>query len=126
MKSERIAYLSSEMDLTPDEAAEFWAVYNEAEGARMKSFDKIMETFKELDKAVKDKVSEKELDKCLKAYLEALDASRKIDIEYIDRYKKILPAEKVAKLLLGEEKFRRQQISRLRGGHKKDSGEKKN
>ena len=44
----------------------------------------------------------------------AQEKQRKIDDDAADKYKKVLPTTKVAKLYIGEEKFRRQHIRKLR------------
>ena len=119
VKSERIAFLTSEMDLTPAEAAKFWALYNEAEGERMKAFGEVMDAFGKLEKAIQDKASEQEIEKALQNYLKAEKASGEVDVKYLERYRKVIPVDNVAKLIIGEEKFRRQQIARLRGGQHK-------
>ena len=54
------------------------------------------------------------------ALLDQYEAAKKncdaVEIQALSRYKKVLPAEKVAKLLVAEEKFRHQQIGKLGKG----------
>jgi len=113
MRSERIAFLTAETGITPAEAEIFWPVYNEAEKARMDAFGKNMEAYAALEKAVDESKPAKEIERLLTAYLNASKAAQEIDSKYATRYLKILPAEKVAKLFVAEEKFRRNQIGRL-------------
>ncbi len=114
VKSERIAFITTEIDLTPSEAAKFWPLYNEADNARAKCFEKMMKSYKRLEKAIQESASEEELDLRMQAYLKAVNASREIDVQYLEKYRKVIPVDKVAKLIVAEEKFRRQQIGRLR------------
>ena len=118
MRSEMIAFLTAETGITPAEAEKFWPVYNEAEKARRKAFKKVMEAYNAMEEAVKGNMSAKELEKRIEAYVEAQEEAHEVDGEYVDKYLRILPAEKVARLLVAEEKFRRNQINRLheRGG----------
>ena len=55
----------------------------------------------------------KEINALLDKYTDAIDAQN-VAAKYLKEYLKVLPAEKVAKLFLGEEKFRQSQINRLR------------
>ena len=113
MRSERIAFLTAETGITPAEAEKFWPVYNEAEKARMDAFGKNMEAYAALEKAVDESKPAKEIERLLTANLNASKDAQEIDSKYATRYLKILPAEKVAKLFVAEEKFRRNQIGRL-------------
>ena len=72
-----------------------------------------MKAFGELDKAVRDGKTGSEINALLDKYTKAIDG-QDVSAKYLKEYLKILPAEKVAKLFLGEEKFRQSQINRLR------------
>ena len=113
MMSEKIAFLTAEMDLTPEEAQAFWPVYNEVNKRSDEAMHKVFGTFKALEQALNEGKSEKEVQKLLDEYLKALDMQKEANKEAADKYKKVLPAEKVARLYVGEERFRRQHIRRL-------------
>ena len=111
-KAEKIAYITDAMELTSAEAEKFWPVYNEMDAERKSSFEKVMRSFKALDDAVKAGKPESELSVLLDNYMKASTASRGVEAKYIPKFNKILSVEKVAKLFVGEEEFRRQQIHR--------------
>lgn len=113
MMSEKIAFLTAEMDLTPEEAQVFWPVYNEVNKRSDEAMHKVFGTFKALEQALNEGKSEKEVQKLLDQYLKALDMQKETNSEAAEKYKKVLPAEKVARLYVGEERFRRQHIRRL-------------
>ena len=112
MKAERVAYLTDVMGITSSEAEKFWPVYNEMAAERNSSFEKAMRSFKTLNDAVKAGKPEAEISVLLNNYLKANAASRAVELKYVPRFNKILSVEKVAKLFVGEEEFRRQQIHR--------------
>ena len=112
MKAERVAYLTDVMGITSSEAEKFWPVYNEMAAERKSSFEKAMRSFKTLNDAVKAGKPEAEISVLLNNYLKANAASRAVELKYVPRFNKILSVEKVAKLFVGEEEFRRQQIHR--------------
>lgn len=114
VKSEKIAFLTAEMNLTPAEAQVFWPVYNQADNERFKCQETVFSAFRALEEAVKEGKSEKELTALVKAYTKASVEAQGVDSKYLNEYMKILPGSKVAKLCLGEEKFRQQQIFKLR------------
>ena len=117
MMSERIAFLTAEVGITPEEAQVFWPVYNQIWKEKDEATKKVFKTFMELEKATSEGRSNKEISKLLDEYLQAIDGQRAIDSQSAERIKKVLPLEKVAKLYIAEENFRRQQINRL---HEKD------
>ena len=66
--------------------------------------------------ALEKGVDEKDAASLLENYLSAKKAGEKIEADAVENYKKVLPVNKVAKLLLAEEKFRQKQIHRLGQG----------
>lgn len=122
IKAEKIAFLTSEMELSPEEAQIFWPIYNQAEKEKWEALKNSREAFKALSAAVNDNKGEQEISKCLDTYLAASKVAGEIDTEYLSEYKKVLPAGKVARLYLGEEKFRKYQFQHMQG-HKPGQGE---
>ena len=113
IESEKIAFLTNEMSLTPKEAQAFWPIYNQAQKEQREAIEASMKTFAELDKAIRDGKTGREVNDLLEKYTKAVD-DQNVSSKYLKEYLKVLPAEKVGKLLIGEEKFRQSQINRLR------------
>lgn len=116
MMSEKIAFLTMEMGITPEEAQTFWPVYNQVDKERYEAMRKVFSSSKALEEAVSAGKGEKELSKLLEEYLNALEAQGEVEKEAYKDYAKVLPVEKLAKLYVGEEKFRRQHIRKLHAG----------
>ena len=114
-KSKKIAFLTMEMNITPAEAQAFWPIYNEIEQKKDAALGQVIKTYKDLNAAVEAN-NQKEIDRCLTAYLKAQEDLRAIESAAAEQYKTVLPVEKVAKLYVGEEKFRRQNIRKLQNG----------
>ena len=73
-----------------------------------------MKAYKDLQDALDARKDSKEdFSTLLEKYFKAWDENRGIDEKYSHEYLKILSAEKVARLYIGEENFRKQQIHRL-------------
>lgn len=117
MMSEKIAYITSALELTPEEAQVFWPVYNQIEKGKHESQIKVMKAYGALAKALKENnVSDKEIDRLLDNYLAAKQANKDADNGEIEKYRKILSGKKVAKLYMAEEGFRRHHIRNMKGG----------
>ncbi len=113
MMAEKIAFFTAEMGLTPSEAEKFWPVYNQIEREQRGLFRKVGESYSALEKALDRDASEKEIESKMNAYISAIKARNDSETSQIARYSGIISKEKIAKMLVAEEKFRRQQITRL-------------
>ena len=116
MKAEKIAFLTLEVGLTPEEAQAFWPVYNQIEAEKDEAMFAMIKAYKEMRKAIEEKKGDKEISALLDKYLEAQKKLNDIENGTAARYKAILPVEKIAKLYVAEEEFRRQQIRKLHHG----------
>lgn len=118
MRSEKIGFLTAEINLTPQEAQKFWPIYNKAEEEKGAAMHMVISSYGDLQKALYE--GKGNFSKLLDAYLKANARQSEIDVKYAKEYEKVLSEEKVAKLYVAEEKFRREQINKLnpatRGG----------
>ncbi len=113
MMCEKIAFLTAELGISPEEAQAFWPIYNEINKEKDAAMHKVFKSFKALNDALEAGKSEKEVSRLLDDYLESLENQREIENKAAEKLKKALSAEKAAKLFVGEEKFRRQHIRRM-------------
>ena len=114
VRAERVAFLTTELDLTEAEAQAFWPVYNTVQDERRDAFKAARQAAKALSKALKS--GEGDTAALLEDYLKAQEATSALERTAVERFKKVLPIEKVAKLTLAEEKFRHRQIGQLQHG----------
>ena len=117
VRSEKVAFLTQEIDLTESEAQVFWPIYNEIQKAQRESFEAVRVAYEAMAKGVAENKSGKEMEKLVNAYINAKDKNDGIETKYLNKLMKALPAEKVARYYLAEEKFRHQQIGRLGNGN---------
>ena len=113
MKAEKIAYLTDPMALTPAEAERFWPVYNQAEAETRQCWRLVMEAYRTLEASIEAGKDDKEISALLDKYLDAQEAGDGIERKYTTEYRKILSNDKIARLYIAEENFRRQQIHKL-------------
>ena len=117
VRSEKVAFLTEEIDLTESEAQVFWPIYNEIQKAQRDGFDAVKNAYDAMAKGVEEKKGSKEMEKLVKAYIDAKEKNEGIETKYLNKLLKVLPAEKVARYYVAEEKFRHQQIGRLGNGN---------
>ena len=118
MMSEKIGYLTAELELTPEEAQVFWPVYNKIAEKNKEQNKAVGEAYKALTQALKEgTASDKEIDKLLDNYLAAKQAQKERGKGDVAQYRKVLSSKKVAKLYIAEENYRRHQINRMKPQH---------
>jgi len=108
----KVAFITRQLNLNTNEAKVFWPVYDsyqeeKKEILRNQRVEKLMavENFRDMS----DEEMEKTLDKMME--LKMLEA--KLDLKYYDKFKKVLPIRKVAKLYRAEKKFTRMLLQGL-------------
>ncbi len=124
MLSEMVAFYTMEIGLTTEDAQLFWSVYHEFHEKRNEAMRNVFKTLREMEEALEAGKAEKEISKLLEKYLDALRVQREIDSNIAERYLEVLPIEKVAKLYVAEEKFRRQYIRKLHPKPEQEQGER--
>ena len=112
-RAEKVAFLTEEIDLTESEAQVFWPIYNEIQKSQRDGFEAVKNAYDAMAKGVEEKKSGKEMEKLVKAYIDAKEKNEGIETKYLNKLLKVLPADKVARYYVAEEKFRHQQIGRL-------------
>jgi len=114
MESAKKDFFTKELNLSDAELQKFMPVFNANAEARGKAFKEAGEAFEALDNAVKNGQPTEQL---LNAYIKAQQRVGDLYEEAAAAYKKILPADKVAKIMVIDEHFRRHMLERLGGGH---------
>ena len=113
MMNEKIAFLTTEIGLTPEEGQTFWPVFNQISEEKDAAMRETFKMYKKLEEAIEAGRPEKELKVLLDEYLKAQDKSRNIEKGANEKLSKVLSVEKIAKLYIAEEHFRRHQIHKL-------------
>ena len=117
VRAEKVAFLTQEIDLTESEAQVFWPIYNEIQKAQREGFEEVKKAYDAMAKGVEEKKEGKDMETLVKAYIDAKEKNEGIETKYLNKLLKELPAEKVARYYMAEEKFRHQQIGRLGNGN---------
>lgn len=110
-EAQKVAYFTQALELTPEEAAVFWPLYNEMMKKKREQDGKFRETFREVHKA--GKLTEAEEKQQVMRMLENEQKLLDIKKEYYEKLMKVIPAQKVARLDRTERKFHKQLIQKM-------------
>lgn len=115
VKSQKVAFITQELKLTPYEAAKFWPVYNafEEKQADIRK-QKVKSYMDRQEDEVLDKMSDKEAQIALNQMESNEDELYKLRKKFITDLKNVLPAVKILKLKRAEEEFNRKLVEQLR------------
>lgn len=108
LQAQRVAFITQRLDLTPDESAKFWPIYNE---------------FKDKEKAMRKEgrpgerlntLSEAEAKSTIQEHLEIEQQVLNLKREYFTRLQGAIPSTKLVRLGMAEEAFKLEILQRLR------------
>ena len=121
IEAQKVAFISRELELTPEEAQVFWPVYNEYEAeieVVRKERKGYMKELKDIDDLDGDRAYE------LTGLLFELDKKESdIRSKYLGKFAEVLDKKKAAKVFMAEEKFKRFLLKTLKNdGHKGGRG----
>jgi len=115
IEAQKIAFLTKEMALTSEEAQVFWPVYNAFED-KQKALKKEHRTNR---KKLKDgaNLNDAELEQLMDSEIELRTREAALIAEYHEKFKAVLPIQKLARLYHAEDKFKRHLLKQMKGGH---------
>jgi hypothetical protein len=105
LESQKVGFITNKLDLSVSEAQKFWPVYNEFQQKKQEIF----KTRKQMFESLKDKnqqLSNEELTKISDQYIQSQMDESKLSAEYHNRFKQVLPVEKVIRYYWAEEQFK--------------------
>lgn len=111
-RDERLAAFRAEvftrvLKLTPEEAQNFWPLYNEFSDKREQAQEELRPA-KQLDQ-----MSDAEVEDQIKRHFERKQRELDIERDFYQKVRKVLPLRKIAKLPMAEREFRESLVKRL-------------
>lgn len=110
------AYLMQKAEITQEEAAKFFPVYFELQDRKKAVNDKAWEQAR---KGKDPKTSDAEYEQIIEGIVKERIEADKLDLEYLQRFKKILSPKKIYKLQRAEIRFHRDILKIMHQSHKK-------
>jgi protein subunit release factor A len=106
------AFLTSEMQLTTEEAQKFWPIYNEYKA----EMEKLEKPVKAIGKTI-EQMSDAELRQMIYKELDNEQQRVNMNKKYVDRFLTILPAIKIVRLKKAEREFKKMVLEQWRDNH---------
>ncbi|RRQ48197.1 hypothetical protein DZC72_10760 [Maribacter algicola] len=113
IKALKVAYLTEHLELSSQEAQDFWPVYNEYEKERHELRHK---QWVEIKSKLKDvgSLNEEEAQNLLSSYLKIEEEEEELEKNFLNKISKVISAKKTLLLMRSEEDFKRQLIKQYR------------
>jgi hypothetical protein len=122
IQTQRIAFFSQRMEITPAEAQKFWPVYNEYSQKK----NTLLAEKNRLTKFYNSNaatMTDNDVDVLIQKYVASTKQEAALLEEYSKKFRSILPAHKVMKLYLAEFEFREWLLKQIKERGIKDSGD---
>jgi hypothetical protein len=118
IEAQKIAFITKELELTPQEAQVFWPVYNEFDAKRRALRDSFHSNVVKADKNI-DELTDKEASELADGQI--IQSQKLLDLrkEYHAKFKSALPIRKVLKLYEAERGFQKELLGQIRGNRGK-------
>ncbi len=113
VKAMKIAFITSELNLTPDEAAKFWPLFNEFEEKQRAIRQDKIKNYVDRSQG-SDKLTEKEAQNLLNQMETAEEELHQLRKKFVANLKGVLPATKILKLKKAEEEFSKKLLQEYR------------
>ncbi len=103
LEAQKVAFITTKLDLTTEESKAFWPVYDEKEKEVKEIRKKIRENVKEGKDM--DELSDEEVKKMMEEIIKLKKQELDIEEKYNKKFQEVIPVKKVAKLYIAERKF---------------------
>jgi hypothetical protein len=122
-RTEKIAFLTTKLELTTTEAEKFWPIYNQLEKERWEA-QKSRRDLEDKLREAEESLSENEITKLTRDFAGSMQKEGALMSSYNEKFLKVLPPKKVLKLYKAENEFRMNMIRKYREADKDDKGPK--
>lgn len=112
IKAQKIAFITEKLELTSEEAQQFWPIYNEFEAKveKIKS-----ENLRPLKKEMRqDNVSDKRANEILEKLIKAETEMHNARLELVEDLKTVISAKKIIMLKVAEDQFNQKLLDKLK------------
>ncbi len=118
IKAAKVAFITQQLELTPEEAEKFWPVYNQ--------WDADKKSLREKNKLEKkpNMLTDKEAEQLILNQLAMEEDLVKLNKDYYFKLKEIISPNRILKLHRAEKQFRKRLLKRLNAQKKRRSGGK--
>jgi hypothetical protein len=116
VQAQKIAFFTERLQLTTTEAEKFWPIYNDFQSRKHKIANERRTLTQYFDENSSN-MTEKEISESLDKFIELQKKETELLEMYNEKFKQILPEEKVMKIYITEFQFKNWLLKQLRGNH---------
>ena len=109
---ERIPFFTNYLNLSTEEAEKFWPLYNEYLNKKENLFNE-MRSLKQKIKRSNHNITKAEAEEINKKYISIQEKQLNLLKEYNEKFKKILPLDKVNRIYFAEREFRKYLLKQM-------------
>lgn len=102
LRAKKIAFLTTSMDLTPEESQKFWPIYNQFEN-EVKDLRKSSKT--NLRKVDLEEINDNEIEEIMMTHMQVKRKELDLEEKYFNEYKKVISVKQIAKMHQAEKRF---------------------
>lgn len=114
IEAQKISFITQQLELSPEEAQQFWPLYNEMKNKKETFHKEFRQLLKNL-KQGSENLSEDELIKISDRMADLKVDKAKMERVYHYKFKKVLSAKQILDLHLAEKQFQGMLLRRIRG-----------
>ncbi len=108
LEAQKIAFFTTKLELSPQEAQAFWPVYNEYSAAKKNI------RMQGKEKPNLQEISNEEAELLIEEHLARKQKELEIDQEYVVKFKQVLPSKKVIHIFILERRFKEEMLRHVR------------
>ena len=123
IESLKIAFITTELELTPEESEKFWPLYNEME-LKLKKVRKERRQLGEDLKNKLDQLSDADIKSKVNSVLDKDIEESEIKKTYTQKFAEVIGYKKAVKLLSLEQRFKRELLHRMNRPEERENGSK--
>ncbi len=112
IEAQKIGFITQRVGITADDAKVFWPVYNEYQTELRKIQSARRTQFTAMPRG--NEMNEKDVENFIEKEFERKQQILNLEKRYHERFKSILPIQKIAKLYIAEELFKAELVRRIR------------
>ena len=114
IEAQKATYITNQINLTPEEAQKFWPFYNEYQ-LKKEELQKAKRLSMQEYRIGSINMEESEMEKIIDGYIDIQVKEAELLKEYHEKYKTVLPIEKVIKLYQAENQFKQFLLRQIKG-----------
>jgi len=113
LRAHKIAFFTARLQLSPEEAQQFWPVYNEYQKLKSQIIEERKKTSLHFIQNFRI-LADKEIEELTDKYIQSFDQETELLVEYYEKFKQVLPIRKVMRIYQVENQYKNFLLRQIR------------